>query len=132
MCTKGTSSACSMSVCEKISPSARGLTECKLQRIEETVSVKVSRGGARSDVVSLPPSLGPSGEKHGGCLASKSKVTALSKWSFAASRREHELAMVWSLRRSQRAANVVAGDQSVGKNTVPWCGCAGKCQFFAK
>ena len=60
-----------MSVSEKISPPARGMTESKLQRIEETVSVKVSRGGMRSDVVSLPPSLGPAGEKHGGSLASR-------------------------------------------------------------
>ena len=52
MCSKGTSSACSM--CEKMSPSARGLTESKLQRIEESMSVKMARGGARSDVVSLP------------------------------------------------------------------------------
>ena len=51
---EGSSSACSMSVCGKTSPSARGLTVSKLQRIEETVSVKVSRGRARSDVVSLP------------------------------------------------------------------------------
>ena len=41
--SRGTSCACSMLVCEKISPSARGLTEGKLQRIEETVPVEVSR-----------------------------------------------------------------------------------------
>ena len=120
ICSKGTSSACSMSVCEKISPSARGLTESKLERIEETVSVKVSRGGARSDVVSLPPSLGPAGEKHGGCLAYGSKVTALSMWRCAASRREHELAMVQSFRRLQKASNVVVGDQSVEKHRALW------------
>ena len=49
-------------MCEKMSPSARGLTEGKLQKIEESVSVKVARGGARSDVVSLPLS----GEDLGG------------------------------------------------------------------
>ena len=47
------------------SPSARGLTESKLQSIEDAVSVTVSRGGARSDVVSLLPSLSPAGEIHG-------------------------------------------------------------------
>ena len=119
MCSKGTSSACSLSVCEKMSPSARGLTESKLQRIEETVSVKVARGGLRSGVVSLPPSLGSAGEEHGRSLASGSKVTALSKWSCASSRREHEMAMVQSFRRSHKAAIVVASVQSVGKNTVP-------------
>ena len=66
MCSKGTSSAWSMSMCEKNSPSARGLTESKLQRIEETVSVKVSREGARPDVVSLLPSLGPAGQRNMG------------------------------------------------------------------
>ena len=45
---EGTSSACSISVCEKISPAARGLIESKLQRIEQTVSEKVS--GERSAI----------------------------------------------------------------------------------
>ena len=110
-CSKGTSSACSMSVCEKMSPSARGLIESKLQRIEEVVSVKVSRGGARFHVVSLL--LG--GEELGGSVASGSKVTALSKWSGAVARREHEMAMVQIFRRSQNLANVAADEQSVGK-----------------
>ena len=52
-------------------------------------------------------------------MASGSKVTALSKWSCAASRREHELAMVQSFRRLQNVVNAVAGEQSVGKHTVP-------------
>ena len=39
---------------------------------------------------------------------------ALSKWSGAASRREHEWPMVPSFRRLQKVANVVASDQSVG------------------
>ena len=43
MCSRGTSSACSLSVCEKMSPSARGLTESKLQRIEES---RVSENGS--------------------------------------------------------------------------------------
>ena len=43
MSSEGTSSACSLSVCEKISPSVRGLTESRLQRIEEFVTAKVSR-----------------------------------------------------------------------------------------
>ena len=115
ICFKGASSACSMSVCEKIYPSARGLTESKLQGIEETVSVKVSQGGARSDVVSLPPN----GENLGGTLASGSMVAALSKWSCAASRREHEMAMVQSLCRSHKAANVVASVQSAGETPCP-------------
>ena len=75
MCSRITSSACSLSVCEKMSPSARGLTENKLQRIEESVSVIMAWGGTRSDVVSLPLS----GEDLGGSVASGSKVTALSK-----------------------------------------------------
>ena len=95
MCSKGTFSACQMSVCEKTCPSAPGLTESKLQSIEEAVSVRVSRRGARSDGVSLPPC----GENLGGSLASGS---ALSKWSCAESRREHELSMVQSFRRPQR------------------------------
>ena len=115
MCSKGTSSACSLSVCEKMSPSARGLTESKLQRIEESVSVKMARGGARSDVVSLPLS----GEDLGGSVASGSKVTALSKWSCAVARREHEMAMVQIFRRSQDLANVAADEQSVGKTPCP-------------
>ena len=53
-------------------------------------------------------------ERRGGCLASGSKVTALSKWSCAASRREHEMAMVQSFRRLHTAANVVASVQSAG------------------
>ena len=44
------------------------MTESKLQRIEETVSVKVSRGGVRSGVTSLLPSFRPAGEKHSGLL----------------------------------------------------------------
>ena len=88
----------------KMSPSA---TENELQRAEESVSVKMARGGARCDVVSLPLS----GEDLGGSVA---KVTALSKWSSAASLREHELAMVQSFRWSPNVANVVAGEQSVG------------------
>ena len=43
------------------------------------------------------------------------KVTALSKWSSAVARREHEMAVVPSFRRSQNVANVAAGEQSVGK-----------------
>ena len=43
MCSKGTSSAFSLSVCEKVSSSVRGLTESKLHRIEECVSVKTER-----------------------------------------------------------------------------------------
>ena len=114
MCSKGTSSACSLSVCEKMSPPARGLTGGKLQRIEESVSVKMARGGARSDVVALPLS----GEDLGSSEASGSKVTALSKWSCAVARREHEMAMVQIFRRSQDLANVAAGEQSVGKLCV--------------
>ena len=79
MCSRGTSSARLLSVCEKMSPSARCLTESKLQRIEESVSVKMARRGARSDVVSLPLN----GESLGGSVASGSNVTALSKWSCA-------------------------------------------------
>ena len=131
MCSKGTSSACSLSVCEKISPSARGLAESKLQRIEETVSVKVSRGGARSDVEWLLPSVGPLERNIRGRLASGSKVTALSKWSCAASRRQHEMAMVQSFRRSQ-GGKCCCRCSERGRNTVPWCSCAGKCQNFAK
>ena len=59
VCSKDTSSACSMSVCEKTSPSAHGLAERKLQSFQKAVSVKVSREGARSDVVSLLPSVVP-------------------------------------------------------------------------
>ena len=40
---RGTFSAHSLSVCEKVSPSACGLCESNLQRIEETVSVKCLR-----------------------------------------------------------------------------------------
>ena len=115
MCSRGTSSARSLSVCEKMSLSARGLTESKLQRVEESLSVKMARGGARSDVVSLSPS----GEDLGGSVASGSKVTALSKWSSAVARREHEMAMVQSFRRSQNFENVAAGEQSVGKTPCP-------------
>ena len=44
MCSMGTSSACFfLSVCEKISLSVRGLTQGKIQRIEEFVSAKVSQ-----------------------------------------------------------------------------------------
>ena len=43
--SKATSSACfSLSFCEKVSPSDRGLIESKLQRIEEFASATVSRG----------------------------------------------------------------------------------------
>ena len=117
MCSKGTSNACSLSVWEKMSPSARGLTESKLQRIEETVSVKVSRGGLRSDVASLPPSSGPAGEKHGRSLASGSKVTALSKRSCAASRREQELAMVQSFRPLQNVVPVQSNFVKLHRDT---------------
>ena len=64
-----------------MSPSARGLTGSKLQRIVEFVSVKAARGIVRSGAVSLPLS----GEDLGGSVASVSKVTALLKWSCAAS-----------------------------------------------
>ena len=115
MCSRGTSSACSLSVCEKIAPSARGLTGSKLQRIEESVSVKVARGGARSDDVSLPVS----GEDLGSSVASGSKVTALSKRSGAVALREHEMAMVQIFRRSQDLANAAADEHSVGKTPCP-------------
>ena len=124
LCSSGISSAPSFSVCEKMSPSAHGLTESKLQRIEESVSVKMARGGARSDVVSLPLS----GEDLGGSVASGSKVTALSSgvvlWPV--------VSMRWRwcrvFRRSQHLANVAADEQSVGKNTVPCGGRADKRQ----
>ena len=128
MCSWGTSSACSLSVGEKFSPSARGLPASKLQRTEESVSVKIARGGARSDVVSLHLS----GEDLGGSVASGSEVTALSKWRCAVSRREHEMAMVQIFRRSQDLANVAAGEQVRGKNTVPCGGRADKCQNSSK
>ena len=81
------------------------------------MSVKMARGGARSDVVSLPLS----GEDLGGSVAagSGSKVTALSKWSGAVARREHEMAMVLIFRRSQDLPNVAADEQSVGKRPSP-------------
>ena len=126
MCAKGTSSACSLSVCEKMSPSAHGLTESKLQRIEESVSVRKARGGARSDLVSLPLNR----EDLGSSVASGSKVTALSKWSGVA-RREHEMAMVQIFRLWQDLANVAA-DAERGKNTVPCGGRTDKCQNSSK
>ena len=92
------------------------------------MSVKMARGGARSDVVSLPLS----GEGLRGSVASGSKVTALSKWSCAVARREHEMAMVQIFCWSQDLGNVAADDQSVGKNTVPCGGRADKCQNFSK
>ena len=52
-------------------------------------------------------------------MASGSKVTALTKWSCAGARREHEMAMVQSFRRSQDLANVAADEQSVGKTQCP-------------
>ena len=52
-------------------------------------------------------------------MASGSKVTALSKWSGAVARREHEMAMVQIFRRSQDWANVAADEQSVGQTPCP-------------
>ena len=120
MCSKGTSSACSMSVCEKTSPSARGLSESKLQRIEETVSVKCL--GEERDVTSCRCHLvqGPAGEKHGGCLASGSKVTAMSKWSCVASRREHECRASVACRRRQLLLQVISAWE---KHSAPWWLC---------
>ena len=56
----------------------------------------------------------------GGSVASGSKVTALSKWSCAVARREHETAMVQICRQSQDLANVAADEQSVGKHRALW------------
>ena len=111
MCSKGTSSACSLLVCEKISPFVHGLTESKLQRTEEIVSAKASR--EECDIVTWCCL-----QVESGSLASGSKVTALSKWS-AASLREQEVAMVQIFRRSQNLANVAADEQSVGKTPCP-------------
>ena len=58
--------------------------------------MNMARGGARSDV-SLPLI----GDDLGSSVASGSKVTALSKWSCAVARREHEMAMEQIFRRSQ-------------------------------
>ena len=76
--------------------------------------------------------LDPLERNVGASLASGSEVTALSKWKCAVSRREHELAMVQSFRWSQDLANVAAGEQVRGKNTVPCGGRADKCQNFGR
>ena len=101
-----------MSVCEKISPFAHGLTESKLQRIGEVFQRELL--GEECDLVTCC------------CLlverisdAPWPKVTALSEWSGAVSRREHEMATAQSFRRSHKAANVFASVSERGRNTVP-------------
>ena len=76
--------------------------------------MEVSRRRARSDVVSLPSSLRPAGEKHRGSLASGSKVLCQSR-SCAASRREHGVGDGAELPSLAEKKKVVPGDQSIGK-----------------
>ena len=110
----------------KISPSACGLTESKLQRIEETVSVKASRGRVRSGAMSLLP--GAENLGLGGLLGFWIKGHCSVKVELCC---VPVVSMSWRRCRAsvacQKAASVVAGELSVGTNTVPSGGCASEC-----